>query len=78
MYTPAGYLCRCPEARRKGDWSQVTVREQGKGALDEMCERPSMRERECRETYKFNTPFTVRQEFFFCVCVCLLLFLLFF
>ena len=34
MYTTAGYICRCPDAHKRGDWDNVKTREQGKGALD--------------------------------------------
>ena len=61
MNTKAGNLCRCPENRRVGDWSQVRVREQGSESLDDECKRPSM-EGDCSKTFEFNSVTVVPED----------------
>ena len=64
MYTKAGFLCRCPKEYQKNPaaWASVTIREQGKGALDEQCKRDSSESDQCRDRFEFNTPTKVQSN----------------
>lgn len=62
-YTAGGFLCRCPESDRTGDWGNVKVKEQGRGALHVECQRGRFEDERCNDqTYEFYSPTSVTRK----------------